>query len=175
MKPTVLAAILAAGIWAPMSYFGPALAEGAAEKTPPSAAPTLLDAQALDMALKSLDGHPVVIKRNGTEETVSVPYEFGSGSLRLRIANDISIVDAGLKALDETRRGIIKEHLKPGQTEIKVGTPAFEQVQEEYRQALAAPLPRAGELSRIKASELKLDQNEIPVTVLQALKPVLDQ
>lgn len=139
-------------------------------------------AQPLSVALRNLDGHLIVIKQNGQDGTVMVPWEFGSGALRLRIANNITILDAALKTAEETRIAIVKELLKKASdrtgaavTEIKPDMPENAEFQKQFTDLMAQPAAGTQDLGRIKTSELKLDKNEIPVTVLSALAPILDQ
>src|ERR1700685_1942669 len=56
------------------------------------------DALRVRSALKELDGRPVVIKQNGQDVTIVQPWDFGSGVLRLKITNDITILSAVQKA-----------------------------------------------------------------------------
>jgi len=139
-------------------------------------------AQPLSVALRNLDGHMIVIKQNGQDATVMTPWEFGSGSLRLRIANNITILDAALKTAEDTRLAIIKELLKKASdrtgspvTEIKPDMPESAEFQKQFADLMAQPAAGTQDIARIKTSELKLDKNEIPVTVLSALGPILDQ
>jgi hypothetical protein len=137
-------------------------------------------AQALNLlvALRNLDGHLVVAKQNGSEGTVMVPWEFGSGALRLAIAHDIDVLTPNEKIVTDTRKAIFKEVAKgasPGTNEFKPGTPEAEDFARQFQDAMTAPAVGASELTHIKAADLKLDKNEIPVTVLSALKPILDQ
>lgn len=143
---------------------------------------TVAQAIPLGTALRNLDGHLIVIKQNGSDGVVMVPWEFGSGVLRLRIANDISIIDASLKLAEDARLNIVKEQLKKLETrtgekatDLKQGTPEFDEFQKQYNEMVAQPAAGTQDLSRIKASELRLDKNEIPVTVLTALAPILEQ
>ena len=137
---------------------------------------TVREALALAQALRNLDGHMTVIKQNGSQDqTVMIPWEFGSGSLRLRIANDLTIVAAVEASLEKARQSIVKEILKNHDaTEIKPGTPEYDQFMKQYAEILEQPAAGAIDLGRIKASELRLDKNEIGVTILQALKPIMD-
>ena len=153
-----------------------AFAAAAADKPP------LSNAQALSMlsALRNLDGHVVVIKQNGTDTQVMVPWEFASGTLRLRIARNITALTAVEKSIDDARQAIVKEILKgmpPDKdgkpaTTIAPGSPEFEQFQRQITDALNAGA--AVDLNRIKASELKLEKNEIPGTAISALSPIID-
>jgi hypothetical protein len=139
---------------------------------------TIRDALALATALRNLDGRMQVVKQaGGAEGTVMVPWEFGSGALRLRIANDLALVTAVEKKAEDARVAIVKEVLRkmgPGAVGFQQGTPEYDDFMRQYNEVLDGPAPGARDLSRIKASELKLDKNEIPVTVLQALRPILD-
>jgi hypothetical protein len=159
-----------------------AIAVALALASPPSAFAekpaklSIRDAIALTSALRNMDGHMVVIRPNGQDATIMIPWEFGNGSLRQRIANDLAILDPVAANAERVRQAIIQEILKKsGAAEIKPATSDFEEFQRQYNQALDQPAPGTQDLARIKAAELKLDQNEIPVTVLQAMKPILDQ
>lgn len=139
-------------------------------------------AQPLSVALRNLDGHMIVVKQNGQDATIMTPWEFGSGSLRLRIANDLTILDAALKTAEDTRIAIVKELLKKASdrtgatvTEIKPDMPENAEFQKQFADLMAQPANGTQDLGRIKTSELRLDKNEIPVTVLSALAPILDQ
>lgn len=136
---------------------------------------TIAQAIPLATALRNLDGHMVIIKQNGSDNTVMTPWDFGSGSLRLRIANDITIIDAALKIAEEGRQAIIREIAKKsGLPDVKPGTPEFDDIQKQTEELMSSPAAGTQDLSRIKASELKLEKNEIPVTALAALGPILD-
>lgn len=143
---------------------------------------TVQEVQALSPALRNLDGHMVIVKQNGTDNVLMQPWEFGSASLRIRLSSNISIVEHSLKLIEEARVAIVKEGLAKLKTrtgddaaEIKPGTPEFEETQKQITEFLTQPAPGTQDLGRIKASELRLDKNEIPVTVLSALKPILDE
>lgn len=144
---------------------------------------TVLQAQQLSTALRNLDGHMVVIKQNGQDATIMQPWEFGSGALRMRIANDLSIIDASLALAETARQGIVKEQIKKATErtgekdlkDLKADWPEATEFQRQYNDLMAAPAAGTQDLSRIKASELRLDKNEIPITVLTALGPILDQ
>jgi hypothetical protein len=145
--------------------------------TPKIAPPVLTVAQAIPLstALRNLDGHMVVIKQNGADNIVMIPWDFGSGSLRLRIANNLTILAAVEKSAEEGRQAIVREILKKaGGTEIKPGTPEREDFDRQYLELMGQPAPGGKDLARIKASELKLDRNDIPVTALSAMAPLLD-
>ena len=143
--------------------------------------PKITVAQALSLlaALRNLDGHVVAIKQGASDATVMIPWDFGSGLLRLKIANDISILSLNEKSAEDARQGVIKEIVK-GLPEdkraagIQAGTPEFSVFQAQYGEALNAPAQGTQDLARIKASELKLDKNEIGGTTISGLMPILD-
>ena len=65
---------------------------------------------------------------NGADNVIMQPWEFGSGVLRLRIANDIAIVDHSLKLIEEARQGMVKEGLKitpDGKASLAVAGPSL--------------------------------------------------
>lgn len=179
MKRSIFFAAALTASLAPVSYFDPVRAEGPATgQASPAPSLTVREALSLAVALRNLDGHLVVVPQDGGKSsgTVMVPWEFGNGALRLRIARDLGAVAAVEQAAEQSRQAIIREILKKtGGTEIRPGTPAMDDFTKQYEQVLAAPMPDPGHLDRIKASELKLDRNEIPITVLTALCPILDR
>lgn len=140
------------------------------------AAISVRDAIGLAAALRSLDGHTVVVQEAGKDIAKTMSYEFGSGTLRLRIASDLRILAGVEKQLEDARRGVVREILQSsGRALIDPGTPAYEDFTKQMEAILEQPASGADGLARIKASELKLDKNEIPATTLAAMAPVLDQ
>lgn len=140
---------------------------------------TTADALSMLQALRNLDGRIVVVKQNGVDTPVTMPWEFGSGTLRLRIARNIAALAAIEKTVEDSRQSIVKEILKgmPASkdgtpTSIMPGTPEFDNFQRQITDILNQ-LAQV-DLTRIRASELKLDKNEIPATALTALAPILD-
>ena len=149
--------------------------------TPALAAEKITINQALTVlgGLRALDGHQVIIK-TGTppqDAVVVQPWEFGSGVLRLKIANDISILSAVEAKQDAIRKSIILEISKdkPKDYTIQAGTPEMDEFMRQYNDLLAQPADGTQDLAHIGAAELKLDRNEIPPGTLVALKPNLDQ
>ncbi len=149
----------------------------------PPAKITVAQALSLLSGLRTLDGHQVIVKQNGQDAVVLQPWEFGSGLLRLKIANDISLLAAVEKTADDVRVNIIKEIVK-GMPADKDGKPPvgltpntteFDSFQRQYTEVLNSPAQGTQDLARIKVSELKLDKNELSVTALSALSPILDQ
>lgn len=166
MKFATRIAIISALIFSPVV----AVAAPAGEKL------SVRDAISLLVALRNLDGRAVVIEQPGGQKTTVVqPWEFKSGVVRLRIATNLALLSSVEKAADEARIGIVKQVRKKFNTEkIESDPAAFEEFSRLYEDVLKAPAA-TGDLARIKASDLKLDVNEISVTVLQALRPILDQ
>lgn len=123
---------------------------------------TVREALALAGALRSMDGG-------------SKGYEFGSGVIRLKLANDLAIVQAVEASTEKARQSIVREILKgSGAVKIEIGTPEYDNFSTQYNAVLDQSAPGTQDLARVKASDLKLDKNEIPVTVLSAMKPILD-
>jgi hypothetical protein len=169
--------LIAAAAAAVIVTVSAAAAQDAATKKPP-----LTNADALSMlqALRNLDGRTVVVNQPGGNKTsVMMPWDFGSGTLRLRIARNVTALAAVEKSIEDARVAIVREILKKeaagadgAQQTINPGTPAYETFSRQIAEMLSQPA--AVDLSRIRASELKLDKNEIPITALSALGPILD-
>jgi len=140
------------------------------------AADKITNRQALEVlqGLRGLDGHQVIIKQATGDAVVVQPWEFGSATLRLKIANDISILTTVEKAVGDARNASIREILKdkPGITEIKPATPEMDDLLKQLDALLDAPAAGTQDLGRIKDAELKLDKNEIPSTVLAAIAAI---
>jgi hypothetical protein len=176
MKKLMLAALAALILAAPSSAFAQAAPVKQDGPLQPGQQITVRDAIALLSALRNLDGRMVVVEQGGQKGTVMQPWEFKSGIVRLRIASNISILAAVEKAADDARVGIVKQvRKKYGVDQITGESPAFEEFSRLYDEVLNAKAAGTQDLARIKASDLKLDANEISVTVLSALRPILDQ
>lgn len=122
-------------------------------------------------ALSALDGYEDVIKDGQQEKSVRRPYKFGGG-LRLLIAKNISVLKPVLEIYETARRGLVSEATKDGAT-VKDGAPGAVKFSDDIQKLLASPQVVKG-LVHIKASELNLDQNPIPPTVLSGLSSLLD-
>ncbi len=125
-------------------------------------------------ALRSLDGQQVVVKMNGADAAITQPWQFKSGVLRLAIADDIAVLSKLEAATEKARVGIIREITKGGDR-VQAGTPEMVEFQRQYDDLNAAPFSGVDALSKIDAKALNLDVNEIPVTTLSALTPILSR
>lgn len=145
--------------------------------------PPLTNARALNLlvALRGLEGHVVIIKQNGADTQVQQPWDFGNALLRLRIKRNIQTLEPIEKVIKDTREAMVTEALskmaekngnKP--TTIEPGTPEFIAFLKQLEDILEKPVDGQVDLSRIRASELKLDKNEIGASVLTGLDPILD-
>lgn len=137
--------------------------------------PAFSNAQALSMlqAHRVLDGRQVIVKQGDVDIIVPQSWDFGSGTLRMRVARNITALVAVEKTLDDARIGIVKEIITTrGVKAILPGSLELDEFQRLYGAVLADGAQV--DLSRIKASELRLDKNELPVTALSALAPILD-
>lgn len=139
---------------------------------------TVRQALMLAPAIRSLDGRPTVAKQGGKDDAVVLtPWEFQSGIVRLILGSDLAIVEAVERTAETVRQGIIREVIKgmpEGTAKIDVGTKEYDVFQRQYDQALDQPAAGTQDLVKIKASDLKLDKNEISISVLAALRPILD-
>jgi hypothetical protein len=156
---------------------GPAFAQ----ETKVPAKVSVQEAMLLQSGLKGLDGHVVIIKQNGTETGIPTSWEFSNGDLRRRIVSDLNIVESAIKIANEAQQAIFKENaakastrLQKTVTELEVGMPERTDYDKQTAELMQGSAAGTQDLSKIKVSELKLDKNEIPSSVLAALKPILE-
>lgn len=130
------------------------------------------DSLSLLAALRNLDGKPTVVK----DQVIVQPWEFKSGVIRLRIANNIAILSAVEKLTEQARVAIVMQVRKKYDIEkIEAHPTALEEFSKLYDQVLSEPAAGTQDLARVKTSDLRLDVNEIGVTVLSAMTPILEQ
>lgn len=143
---------------------------------------TVLGAVNMLRAIRTLDSpHDVTVKQDGKDVTVKQTWTFGSGTFRMKIARNAAALATTEQDVEKARIGIVQELLKTAEpdkdgkkpTEILPTSPQYPELQKQFNDVLNAPAQVTG-LMRIKASELKLDINEIPVEVLAALSPIID-
>lgn len=138
--------------------------------------PALTNQQVLEMlvAHKSLDGRTIA--------GVLVPWEFKSANLRMRLVSNQERLEAVEKLIIASRAKIEAEVLvntapdKDGRKPTRVldGTPEAVPFLKQFNELLEAPVVTPLDLARIKVSELKMDVNDIPPSVVKALRPILD-
>lgn len=156
-----------AGSTAPQTRPDPAPAADAGEKM------TVNDCLIILSGLNGLDGRQVVTNAGKSNEQVAtIPFEFGSSKLRLDIARNLSALSAIQRDGDQVRQKIFAEVSK-GATEIKPGTAQAAEYDRQMRELTTRPC--TVDLARIKASDLKLDRNDIPGSILAALDRILDK
>lgn len=130
---------------------------------------TIADCQAVLVGLNGLDGRAEMTKDGAA---VTVPYQFGNGALRLAIQQNIAALNGVQQAFVKVQQDLFRE-IAGSATEIKPNTLEFAKYQKAVMDAQASPCDVT--LVRIKASDLKLDKNEIPGSVLGALDRILDR
>lgn len=177
MKKPALALLALAAITGANAQTAPAPAPAPAPRTaiiPPQPAPlTVAECLVVLGGLNQLDGHQVIFA-GGTpkEQIVTLSYEFGNGTLRRDITQDIVELQAVQRTAQTVQQQIFKEVAK-GETEIKPNTPQMEEYNKQINEASVAPCP--AKIIRIKQADLKLEKNEIAGTVLAALDKILDK
>lgn len=136
---------------------------------------TVFDCLVILGGLNEIDGkRPVVVNAGKpNEQTIETVYEFGSGKFRLDLGRNIAVLSAVQRRVDETRQKIFAEIAK-GDTEIKPGSEKFAEFDRRMKEISLQPCP-ISELIRIKASDLKLDRNEIRSGALAAIEKILDR
>jgi hypothetical protein len=148
----------------------------------PATKAPLTTGQALELltALRALDQpHDVVVKTGNGSAIARVPWEFGNARLRLRIKRNIQELEPIWKAVEQARTDTVQElqkNLKPNDdgkvpTRVEDSPAAMASFQKQINDLLVKPVDGPPNLSRISASDLKLDVNEIP---LAGLDPIFD-
>jgi hypothetical protein len=170
----------------------PAVAAQAPVKQDPAEAlnpakTTLFDCLTILVGLNEIDGKRQIIVNAGkpNEQVVETVYEFGNGRLRQDIARNISLLSivqrdqqqAAQKVLMEISGG--KGELRPPPDSASADDKAeYLRRTVEYDRQMKELTSRAcpiDGLTRIKASELKLDKNEIRAGALAAIDKILDK
>jgi hypothetical protein len=121
-------------------------------------------------ALRNLDGRQVVVKQGESSTIVLQSWEFKNGTLRMIIADDLKVLSTVEASAEAAKQAIVKDVFKGQQP--KDGTPEMAEFSKQYGELLKAPANIPG-IAKIDRKDLRLDVNEIGVTVLQALDPIL--
>lgn len=134
---------------------------------------TINDCLVILSGLNALDGHQVIVNAGkANESTLQLPYEFGNGALRGDIADNIAALTIVQRTSQDAQSKIFYDVAK-GETEIKPGTQQGIEYDKQLRELTARPC--SAQLKKIKTSDLKLDKNEIPASVLAALDKIRDK
>lgn len=136
---------------------------------------TLGDCLGILTGLQSIDNGRSVIIKIGTpqEQVVQQPFEFGSATLRLGIARNITTLSAIQKDAQVVQQKIFAEVAK-GDSEIKPSDSArVAQYDKQLKELMARPC--SVNLVKIKDSDLKLDRNEIPANALALIDRIRDK
>lgn len=136
---------------------------------------TVLDCLQILGGLNEIDSKRQVVINAGkpNEQVVELVYEFGNGRLRQDLARNIALLSIVQRDSEAARQKVFAEVAK-GAPEIKPGTPEATEYDRQMRELTGRPCPIDG-LIRIKASELKLDRNEIRAAPLAAIDKILDK
>lgn len=140
------------------------------EPTPPGL--TINDCLILLQGLNGLDLHQVVLNAGKPNESIAqLPYDFQNATMRLKIGRNIAELGAVQREAQAVQEKITAEvskgeELKPGSKEMAIRDG---QIRDLLNQ------PCRAHLERFNASDLRLDRNEIPSSILAALDKILDQ
>lgn len=130
---------------------------------------TILDCQTIFDGLSGLDGHTELSKDN---TPVVLAYKFENSRLRLNIQQNMAVLSAARQEFNKGMQGVFREIVGDG-FEIKPGTAEMARYNKQKNDA--EQLPCKANLIPISATDLKLDKNEIPGSVLAALDKILDR
>jgi hypothetical protein len=119
-------------------------------------------------ALATLDGFERVV-RDGDRDRVVTQY-YALGAARLDIARNMNKLKAALEAIDQARVALVRE-CKGGPGDLRQGDPGWPRFVAEFE--AMANREEEIEFIPVKRDDLKLDQNEIPVTTLAALEAII--
>ncbi len=124
-------------------------------------------------ALSALDGRPtpVTVKDKDREVTQIVikPYSF-SGTARLAMARALVAVKDVNDALSRTHDGLVKQFADPADP-TQVSDANMQAFTDEWEKVLDAAVVL--KFARISCTELRVEENQLPVSVLAALDPLL--
>ena len=134
------------------------------------------DLSNLMRALNALDGTPEVVKTKAggpdggeTSQVILKPYKFG-GKTRLTLAKWLSAVKAANESLSKAHDGLVKEMASPAAPD-KVAEENLGKFADAWAAVLAEttsfPLPK------VSVDALDPDGNDLPISVLAALDPIL--
>jgi hypothetical protein len=120
-------------------------------------------------ALHALDGHQEIVHDGDRQSVVTVPYKFGPG-FRWALATDWTALQPIAEAYQKAARAEAGE-LSPGGA-IKDGTPEAKKFAEA--DAILQAKEQTVNIVRLKLSEFALEKNDIPISALSALSPIID-
>jgi hypothetical protein len=165
-----------------MAGLVPAIAQQAPVQQDPAAAMspaklTIRECLGLLSALNSLDGQRVIVaKGKPTESVETVPYKLGSsqdraGKVRGAISHNIFMLGQIQQEAQAANRRAMASIGKG--TEIRPGS--SEAIEFDRQMAEYTERPCNVELDHIQEADLRLDQNDIPGSVLALLWRVIDR
>lgn len=130
-------------------------------------------ALALLAAMRNLDGRMVVVKTAQGDATIMQPWTFKNAQLRLRIKRNIKALEPVQKVLEETQQAMLAAAQAKAGYDAD-GKPKPVDISKDFLELMRKPVEGPVDLGRIKASELMLNENEIPGTALAGADPILD-
>jgi hypothetical protein len=128
---------------------------------------TVQQTRELYVALSSLDGYDKIVKDGASEKVVKTPYAFGGG-LRLAIGRNLLAVSPTVQASIKASRDRFIQ-LSNGKDKLDGEALVKFQAESQTMQDARASL----DVIKIKPTELKLDENPIPGSVIAGLQAIL--
>lgn len=164
----------------------PVLASEAPVKKESITEPKFTRAECLTIlsGLNALDGYQTVVNAGKpNEHAITKAYEFGNAKLRTTIRDNIvalsSVQEVNNKVQQDTVKelagedGIITPTIIGSNGKDSVINPKYTEYVKKVNESQQLPCPAI--LAHISISDLKLDKNEIPGSVLSALDKILDK
>ncbi len=130
------------------------------------------DAQKLYTALNLLDGEQKSVTVKGQQDVILVPYQF-AGKVSWNMVKNKNILKRIIEDFQETNNKLVRE-ISGGKESIDQENPEqVKKLRDELDKILKIDEDVKG-LLKIKYSELNLNVNRIPVSVLELLSPIVE-
>ncbi len=122
-------------------------------------------------ALLKLDGYDKVVEVDGKEKIIKAAYDF-TGKVRWNLSKNASILQRKLEGFDKVRNDLV-DQISEGKGVIK---PDETEKMQKFEKELLSVLTLEEEIDGILAisfDDFNLSKNQIPVSVLSALEPIV--
>lgn len=127
-------------------------------------------ARELDAAIRALDGAPKIVGKGDSEQVVMLPYKF-SGGTRVALAKNKRDLKPLLDAWESEHQRVFHEVSPDG-----AAIPNISPLKTKFDEAMRPILEELHDVTffPLKESDLQLDVNDIPATVIGSLWPILE-
>lgn len=128
---------------------------------------------AMRNALRALDGREAIVGEGAAARVVVVPYKLGA--LRHTIAKNLGVLRPHLDAFEEARNGVLREVSgRAPFIDSKAEPDKFKFFNDKVDEMIKEAGKIAVQLETFAPAALKLDVNEIPPDVIDALADLIE-